>query len=340
MKQIYVMMQYVALLMLLCTCTLQHALSLGTKEIEFIIPSTDRTITAEVYYPTNQKTDNKQIEQGVWVRQAFIKDAPLSSDKKEYPLVIFSHGFTGDRFHHTWLTEALVQNGYIVAAIDHTYNTSYDHNDFFTYSSMWQRPCDISALIDYLLKCSSFAHSIDKHRIAVGGFSLGGTTALWISGIKGDPQAFKEAMNVYARWSDWPNSISKRAAQVDWLKAKKSYYDSRVKAVFSFAPDLGKGFKSEGIAQAKIPTLIIVGDKDQITPSETNAAHFYRHLKKPSQLIILEGAEHFAFVNNCSDLGKKILPPLCRDTPTDRAKMHDIALKHVLSFLSTHLAPL
>ena len=65
-------------------------------------------------------------------------------------LLFFSHGFQGDRFGNSWIAEALVNKGYIVVMIDHTFNTSYDHSDLFIYTSMWQRPLDMSELLTYL----------------------------------------------------------------------------------------------------------------------------------------------------------------------------------------------
>ena len=52
-----------------------------------------------------------------------IKDSTplLSSD---YPVIIFSHGFEGFRSQNTTQIQELVSNGYIVFALDHTYDAA------------------------------------------------------------------------------------------------------------------------------------------------------------------------------------------------------------------------
>jgi len=313
------------------------AQSLGTQELEFIIPGTERHVVAEVYYPTEGKKDSKEVDHGIWKRRSYIKDAPLASQGIPYPLVIFSHGWQGDRFGNSWIAEALVDAGYVVVMIDHAHDNSYEHSDEFVYTSLWQRPLDLSALLDYLLKDPKWSQAIDKSRIAAGGFSFGGLTSLWLAGIEGDAKAYKEAMESEARWSDWPQSVKDRASKVDWTKAAKSYYDSRVKAVFSIAPALGKGFQPQGIQQAKVPILIIVGDKDRITPPDINADFFYSHLKN-ADLMTIKGAEHFTFMNSCSALGEAITPHLCQETPAiSRFKAHKEAADKLIAFLKEKL---
>ncbi|OWA33558.1 dienelactone hydrolase [Saccharibacillus sp. O16] len=49
--------------------------------------------------------------------------APVSSEKPSYPLILGNPGFGSSRFLHTSQAEDLASHGYIVAVIDHTYNT-------------------------------------------------------------------------------------------------------------------------------------------------------------------------------------------------------------------------
>jgi len=51
------------------------------------------------------------------------KDAPISEDSLEYPIVVISHGWRGFRNLHTDLAEELASLGYIVVSIDHTYGS-------------------------------------------------------------------------------------------------------------------------------------------------------------------------------------------------------------------------
>lgn len=51
------------------------------------------------------------------------KDADISTVQSSYPLIVVNPGFGSSRFLHTSQAENLASQGYIVAVIDHTYNT-------------------------------------------------------------------------------------------------------------------------------------------------------------------------------------------------------------------------
>lgn len=310
--------------------------ALGTQEISFTLPNSDREIITEIYYPIDEKINSKTIEHGIWHRKFYVKNAPLSNKSLTYPLVIFSHGWQGDRFGNSWIAESLVKEGYIVAMIEHTHNTSYEHSDLFLYTSMWQRPLDVSEFLTYLLNDKTWGKVINQEKIVAGGFSLGGLTSLWLSGIKADKDLFKNAMDhKYSRWNDWPEYAKEKANKVDWSYAQNLYYDKRIKAIFSIAPDLGEGFDKNGLKQSKIPSLIIVGTKDFITPAKVNA-EFYAKNMNNSKVIIINDAEHFDFMNNCSKLGKKITPHLCNSN-LNRNKLQKQVSKQIVDFLSENL---
>ena len=69
-------------------------------------------------YPNDPETPSIN-PLGMWVRCGEARDAALSN-KRNYPLVVLSHGHGGDRFDLiVWLAEVLAANGYIVASMDH-----------------------------------------------------------------------------------------------------------------------------------------------------------------------------------------------------------------------------
>jgi dienelactone hydrolase len=49
-------------------------------------------------------------------------DAPIASNEDPFPVLLFNHRWEGVRTQDTFLTEDLASHGYVVAAIDHTYN--------------------------------------------------------------------------------------------------------------------------------------------------------------------------------------------------------------------------
>ena len=52
-----------------------------------------------------------------------VTDAPPYSDGLNYPMLLFSHGFAGLRMQNTAQFEELASHGYIVASVDHTYDS-------------------------------------------------------------------------------------------------------------------------------------------------------------------------------------------------------------------------
>src|SRR5262249_52488610 len=52
-------------------------------------------------------------------------NAPLSSSRKLYPVIFFSHGLMGLRGQNTVQMEELASRGYIVVALDHTYDAAF-----------------------------------------------------------------------------------------------------------------------------------------------------------------------------------------------------------------------
>jgi dienelactone hydrolase len=49
------------------------------------------------------------------------QDAPLPKNMNQYPILLFSHGWSGFRAQNTFQVEELVSHGYVVAAPDHSY---------------------------------------------------------------------------------------------------------------------------------------------------------------------------------------------------------------------------
>jgi len=330
MKQILIFV--VSIIGLVLFATNSNAL-VGTQEISFSSESSQRVITAEVFYPTPLKAESKLEQHGIWLRENFDKGAVNIDKSKSYPLIVFSHGFKGDRFANSWFAEKMAKQGYIVVAIDHTFNTNYNHSDLFVYTSMWQRPLDVSELITHLLQHPQWSKVIDKDKIYAAGFSLGGFTALWLGGIQADKASFKKSLDYsYSAWNEWPQHDAVKAKSVDWGKAEQSYLDKRIKAVVAIAPDLGNVFPKSGLAKMTIPALIIVGDKDNITPKASNAEFYAKYIEN-AEIFTLKGAEHFTFMNKCSATGLKFTPQLCVDN-AKREAVHDQTIQKVTEFLA------
>jgi len=142
-----------------------------------------------------------------------VKNAPSIKSQNIYPVLIFSHGITGSRHLHQTLFEHLASHGYVIVALDHSYDanlTIFPDSSIADYRSditghpdslsirkmqMKTRSSDISFIIDQLEKVhsgeisSQLKHQLDLNKIAVGGHSYGGATALTSSALDSRIQA-------------------------------------------------------------------------------------------------------------------------------------------------------
>ncbi len=101
-------------------------------------PQVGRELLVQVWYPSDDIDANRPVPyvpdsdrikaslEKDWPEMPSVKThaawgARLSTARKEYPLLIFSHGMNSARFYYTGLMEELASHGYVVAAIDHTF---------------------------------------------------------------------------------------------------------------------------------------------------------------------------------------------------------------------------
>ena len=131
-----------------------------------------------------------------------FKNIPIIKSDQSMPVVVFSHGITGTRHLHQALYEHLVSHGYIVVAPDHSFDanlTIFPDGHIANYRSnitghpdslnvrimqMDTRATDISFILDQIEKMQSgeieskINGKIDLEKLAIGGHSYGGSTAM------------------------------------------------------------------------------------------------------------------------------------------------------------------
>ena len=123
----------------------------------------------------------------------------------KYPVFIFSHGITGSRHLHQVLFEHLASKGYVVFAPDHSFDanlaifpdgkiadyrseiTGHPDSILIREKQINTRAFDIGFIIDQIRKIeagiidSKLAGKLDLDRVALGGHSYGGATAVLAS---------------------------------------------------------------------------------------------------------------------------------------------------------------
>ncbi|MGO8786756.1 MAG: alpha/beta hydrolase family protein [Terriglobia bacterium] len=200
-----------------------------------------------------------------------------------YPVILFSHGFTGCGTQSVFLTEGLAHAGYFVLAPDHRdaacgpghegklfeklttlrSEEPFHSPDVWTEATYRDRGVDLEAILDTILKERSFQGvPIDSSRVGLAGHSLGGYTVLAVAGA-------------------WP-----------------SWKDHRIKAVLALSPYctpfIGKG----DLDHLDVPVMYQGGTRDiGITPYVRRPGGAYDLTSSPKYFVEFAGAGHFAWTN-------------------------------------------
>ncbi len=204
----------------------------------------NRLLGVEIWYPAVSATERTTYElfPGISFYAAAAQENAIVADGR-HPLIIWSHGRTGMRHNYSLLCEALAARGYIVIASDHPGDTLFDwalgtHVDDITNDR--NRIGDVRALIDCALGAGAelapwLTEHVDESRIAVGGHSYGGLTAL-------------------ATVSELHEFVP----------------DTRVHAAF-MAQGYMRILPDEIFASTAVPVLMVVANQDKTTPPTTDA---------------------------------------------------------------------
>ena len=324
-----------------------------------------RPLATIIWYPAAPRAKLKAPNFGAPQLQQFFvsyplaENAALSGKQKKYPLVVLSHGNTSSALSLDWFGYYLASHGYVVAAVNHHGNTAAEAGGPIPqgFGAQWERPKDLSALIDRMLSDPVFGPHIDADRIVAAGHSSGGATVLELAGAVFDPdqiQAFCKSHEVDDPNCNLPPVIQNQLSQFEALKktdavvqasVKRShlpYSDPRVKAVFAMAPALGVGDTDASLKSIRIPVYIVAGRADNVTPPATNAERI-ANLIPTSTLTLLPGmVGHATFGSLCTPAGVKS-PDwgswVCHDEEgVNRARVHEQTEELALPFFQSVLA--
>ena len=117
-----------------------------------------------------------------FVRAETARDAALSDAFAEWPLVLLSHGTGGSAGSLSWLADRLVRCGHVCIGVNHHGNTATEPYRAEGFLCWWERALDLSFVLDRLDEIPRLKGRVDRGRVGVVGFSLGGHTALALAG--------------------------------------------------------------------------------------------------------------------------------------------------------------
>ncbi|QLG09709.1 dienelactone hydrolase [Deinococcus sp. D7000] len=294
------------------TLTNPGQLDIANAPKEGDIPRYARPLTVEVWYPAlgdsgsgnttytdvlgSGPGDPKRPNTPFTIPGRATRDAPPVAAKAPYPLVIVSHGYPGSRFLMTYLTENLASKGYVVAAIDHTDSTHGDKAAFA--STLLNRALDDNFVLTELARLgaagsgSPLSGLINADETALVGYSMGGYGALNAAGAGYAPEVLPLV----------PGGALKERQTGNYK------VDPRIKAVVAFAPwggdaavkGIGVNFGGKygfwddaGLAGLKVPTLFVVGDRDDVAYDEGGVKPLFENAVNAERyLLVYENASH------------------------------------------------
>lgn len=260
--------------------------SVGYKVIDVECPKEKGPLTIAVWYPTAEKPESYTY--GGPTQGRVAPDADILAEEGPYPLLVFSHGYGGSGLGAVFFTEQLAAHGWIVAAPDHhdrysavRIRTGHQidvngrgllrHAKQIASSSPKDRSKyvyrldEMKLVLESMLAHPLFGNAADRDRIAVGGHSFGGYTALGLCGTV------------------------------------EEYHDPRVKAVLLFSTGAGGYlFTDEELRKVKIPSMLFMGEREkrQKRGDETMSGisdRIYSSMSPPKYFLEIKGGTHFSF---------------------------------------------
>lgn len=302
-----------------------------------------RPLDGFVWYPTDAVAPMERVHgNAVWTGIEAIADAPAAPG--QFPLVVLSHGMYGNAMNQSWLAAELARNGYVVTAISHpgTSTWSRDPDDA---RKLWERPRDVSRVIDHVLADSDLRARIDPDRIFAAGHSLGGFTTVALAGGRYDATGFGQfcdqhpgelACGIWAGWNVAQTPEDRKLMQADLS-------DPRIRGFAVF--DLGgtQTFSKSSLGGITAPMLILGAPRD-INGTGLDLDIESRALVDalPAEITTYlepEALAHFDFLGDCTPRALDILRAeepddifVCIEGREERQADHKMISDAVVSF--------
>ena len=294
-------------------------------------------LTGAVWYPCATPQQETKIDGGVigfgGSDLGFVvgaKDCPIVGDK--LPLIVVSHGRAGWFGANKHTAAVLADAGFVVAAINHPGDTASDQSRVDELSVLAERPADIKRLVDFMLEAWPDTPKIDRERIGLFGFSMGGYTGLVVIG--GNPALLNGVAG--CEGNDFRACEQLRNNETPGAPT----HDPRVRAAVIVDPAPAFVFPADNLKAVTIPIQLWSSDP-KLGKSHVAgccASGIRNRLPSKPDYHVASNAIHFSFLAPCSPEEKQNFPRICVDAPGfDRVAFHKEFHADVLAFFRKYL---
>jgi len=304
-----------------------------------------------LWYPAASSEAELPVDAGspVFVAGTVAAKVPFADDLR-HPLVLLSHGFGGTARQMTWLGAALARAGYVAVAVDHPGTNGIDGITAQGAYAPWERASDLSAALDLVLGDPALASHVDRDRVGVAGFSMGGFAAALIAGARADFGSFTAFCQsprrdaICNKQVEFALDYAQRGPVLDAPamaeirgREKSDWRDTRIKAAFLIDPALGPALSAASLRQIRVPITVIYGTADTIAPPPSNALLIGNSIPGAA-LIPLQDVGHYDFLSECSKAARRQGVIYCQDgMGTTRQETHRRAAAAAIEFFDSAL---
>jgi len=307
------------------------SIELKTTEVDFYNQQVSRPTKVKFWYQSNTENCDAKV--------------CLSNNQKPSKVAIISHGAFGSPRSMNWLGYALASQGWLVAGVAH-YAESWVYGqetiDRRAVIRFWNRPQDVSFVIDSLSEQNLFNTSVETNNVIMLGHSSGGFTALAMAGAKveyGKSEAYCMSEKakfdkgcLYGRQDKTKPISQEMRNKVGYLQEQMR--DERIVAIIALDPALGHATSEQSLQNIKTPTLIIGSVDNDFLPFTEHASYFATHINNSSLVGIEQGAGHFIYLDQCEFELEANGVSLCKDRKdVDRKTIQKQILNHIFGFI-------
>ena len=312
----------------------------GQRDFTLTDSARNRSMVAHVWYPIDPRTKTEVVgKSGPFVPVRAGLNQAISKEKKNFPLVLLSHGSGGTAAKLFWLTESLVTNGSVVIGVDHPGNMTGD-NSAEGIMNPWQRALDLSFCLEKLSQHEMLKPYLDLSRVSAIGHSAGGATVLLLAGARLSADRFTSPIPNCATSKD--PYVLKFCAQIQAMDLKSvskqaiegDYRNKTITAVVALDPGFARSFDPKSFKLLTTKILVIGADK-QPAPEDQIFSREFREMLPRDAFEILPESIHMTFLQPCK-------PGLSHDDPElkvlcvandKKATMQYSTARRVLNFI-------